>query len=34
VPLSTMGRGLDQDPAVFLASAAAGVHAADLLAPA
>lgn len=33
VPLSTMGRGLDQDPAAFLASAAAGVHAADLLAP-
>ena len=31
VPLSTMGRGLDQDPAAFLASAAAGVHAARLL---
>ncbi len=32
VPLSTMGRGLAQDPAAFLASAAAGVHAADLAA--
>lgn len=31
VPLSTMGRGLGEDPAAFLASAAAGVHAADLL---
>lgn len=31
VPLSTMGRGLDADPAAFLASAAAGVHAVDLL---
>jgi hypothetical protein len=31
VPLSTMGRGLDQDPAAFLASAAAGVHAFGLL---
>jgi len=31
VPLSTMGRGLDQDPASFLASAAAGRHAAGLL---
>lgn len=30
VPLSTMGRGLDEDPAAFLASAAAGVHAASL----
>jgi hypothetical protein len=34
VPLSTMGRGLDEDPAAFLASAAAGVHAAELLASA
>jgi len=32
VPLSTMGRGLEQDPAAFLAAAAAGRHAADLLA--
>jgi hypothetical protein len=31
VRLSTMGRGLDQDPAAFLAAAAAGVHAADQL---
>lgn len=31
VPLSTMGRGLEADPAAFLASAAAGVHAVDLL---
>lgn len=31
VPLSTMGRGLDQDPEAFLASAAAGRHAASLL---
>jgi len=31
VPLSTMGRGLDEDLAYFLASAAAGRHAADLL---
>jgi len=31
VPLSTMGRGLDDDPAAFLASAAAGRHAAGLL---
>jgi hypothetical protein len=29
-PLSTMGRGLDQDPAYFLAAAAAGRHAAAL----
>ncbi len=29
--LSTMGRGLDEDPAAFLASAAAGRHAAALL---
>jgi hypothetical protein len=28
VPLSTMGRGLDEDPAPFLAAAAAGAHAA------
>ncbi|MEO8328393.1 MAG: DUF3866 family protein, partial [Candidatus Nanopelagicales bacterium] len=32
VPLSTMGRGLGEDPAAFLASAAAGRHAASLLA--
>lgn len=32
VRLSTMGRGLDDDPAAFLAAAAAGVHAVDLLA--
>jgi hypothetical protein len=31
VPLSTMGRGLEQDPAYFLAAAAAGRHAASLL---
>lgn len=31
VPLSTMGRGLGEDPASFLAAAAAGVHAAGLL---
>jgi hypothetical protein len=31
VGLSTMGRGLSEDPAAFLASAAAGVHAVDLL---
>ena len=31
VPLATMGRGLDQDAAAFLASAAAGRHAATLL---
>lgn len=31
VPLSTMGRGMDVDPAAFLASAAAGRHAAALL---
>jgi Protein of unknown function (DUF3866) len=31
VPLSTMGRGLDEDPAYFLAAAAAGRHAAGLL---
>jgi hypothetical protein len=31
VPLSTMGRGLAADPASFLAAAAAGRHAADLL---
>jgi hypothetical protein len=31
VPLSTMGRGLDEDLAYFLAVAAAGRHAADLL---
>jgi len=30
VPLSTMGRGLDEDPAYFLAAAAAGRHAAAL----
>lgn len=32
VPLSTMGRGLDQDPPAFLAAAAAGRHAARLVA--
>ncbi len=31
VPLSTMGRGLDGDPAYFLAAAAAGRHAATLV---
>lgn len=31
VGLSTMGRGLNEDPAAFLASAAAGVHAVDLI---
>lgn len=31
VPLSTMGRGLEQDPAPFLAAAAAGAHAARLM---
>lgn len=31
VRLSTMGRGLDEDPAAFLAAAAAGVHARELL---
>ncbi len=31
VRLSTMGRGLEQDPAAFLAAAAAGRHAAGLL---
>ncbi|NLT57300.1 MAG: DUF3866 family protein [Actinomycetales bacterium] len=31
VPLRTMGRGLDDDPASFLAAAAAGRHAASLL---
>lgn len=31
VRLSTMGRGLEQDPASFLAAAVAGVHAASLL---
>jgi hypothetical protein len=30
VALSTMGRGLDEDRAAFLASAAAGRHAASL----
>ena len=33
VTLSTMGRGLEQDPVAFLAAAAAGRHAAALLAP-
>jgi hypothetical protein len=33
VPLSTMGRTLDADPAAFLAAAAAGAHAATLLPP-
>ena len=31
VPLSTMGRGLDEDPVAFVAAAAAGRHAAGLL---
>ncbi len=31
VPLSTMGRGLDDDPVAFVAAAAAGRHAAGLL---
>ena len=31
VPLSTMGRGLDDDPLYFLANAAAGRHAASVL---
>jgi hypothetical protein len=34
VPLSTMGRDLDADPAAFVAAAAAGVHAARLVTPA
>jgi hypothetical protein len=34
VTLSTMGRGLDDDPAYFLSAAAAGRHAAELLAQA
>ncbi|HEU5455243.1 MAG TPA: DUF3866 family protein, partial [Nocardioides sp.] len=33
VPLTTMGRGLDDDPAPFLAAAAAGAHAAALINP-
>lgn len=33
VPLSTMGRGLDEDLAYFLAAAAAGRHAASLVTP-
>jgi hypothetical protein len=33
VPLSTMGRNLDADPAYFLAAAAAGKHAVALLTP-
>jgi 8-oxo-dGTP pyrophosphatase MutT (NUDIX family) len=33
VPLFSMGRGLDQDPAYFLAAAAAGRHAAALRQP-
>ncbi len=33
VPLSTMGRGLDEDGAAFLSAAAAGRHAANLLSP-
>jgi hypothetical protein len=32
VPLSTMGRGLDEDLAYFLSAAAAGRHAASLIA--
>ena len=31
LPLSTMGRGLDDDPVAFVAAAAAGRHAAALL---
>jgi hypothetical protein len=31
VPLESMGRGLDDDPAAFLAAAAAGRHAAGLV---
>ena len=31
VPLSTMGRGMDRDPAAFLAAAAAGWHAAEVV---
>ncbi|HLS24848.1 MAG TPA: DUF3866 family protein [Beutenbergiaceae bacterium] len=31
VPLSTMGRGLEQDPSAFLAAAVAGVHVAGLV---
>jgi hypothetical protein len=31
IQLSSMGRGLDDDPAYFLAAAAAGRHAATLL---
>jgi hypothetical protein len=31
VPMSTMGRGLDEDPAAFMSAAAAGRHAAALL---
>ncbi len=34
VRLSTMGRGLDEDPAAFLAAGVAGVHAARLARPA
>lgn len=33
VPLSTMGRGLDEDPIYFLTAAVAGRHAARLLTP-
>jgi len=31
VRLSTMGRGLDADPAAFLTAAAAGIHAIELM---
>ncbi len=31
VPLSTMGRGMERDPAAFLAAAAAGWHAAEVV---
>ncbi len=34
VQLSTMGRGMNQDPAAFLAAAAAGWHAAESVHPA
>ncbi len=33
VGLTTMGRGLDHDPAPFVAAAAAGAHAAALITP-
>jgi hypothetical protein len=33
VALTTMGRGLDEDPAPFVAAAAAGAHAAASINP-